>query len=210
MGIENNKIIKNFITKEESSLITQWVNELNFIGRESNVHLESVGKSLKGQSHMFDISNTDITNYVTTFQSLSEINKNQLPSFIVDLNNRIAAVMNLPQDHIFLQVIDMKSGGKIKAHYDASVKGYINFKCNISVVSEDYKFYIDKHSIDVEQGDLYCFEASLFKHWSDEFQYDRILLSFGFMIPYSDLGRDINDPYVRMSNRIEKYFMKQK
>jgi len=31
-------------------------------------------------------------------------------------------------------------------------------------------------------------------------------LSFGFVLKYEDLGRDINDPRVRLSKRIEKYF----
>jgi hypothetical protein len=56
---------------------------------------------------------------------------------------------------------------------------------------------------------MYCFEASLFKHWTpNKFDSRRILLSFGFLIPYKDLGRSEEDPRVRLSQRIEKYFQK--
>jgi hypothetical protein len=207
MEIETSKIVRNFISDEEIILITKWANELSFIEKECNVHLDSVGKSLNGQSHMFDISNNEITNYITTFQSLSSTNTSILPDFIVSILNRISESMCLPLENMFLQVIDMKKGGRIKPHYDASYDGYINYKCNISVVSDKYDFYIGNESIEVNQSDLYCFEASLFKHWSDEFVNDRVLLSFGFLVPYIYTGRSINDPLVRLSNRIKKYFM---
>lgn len=207
MEFEDNKIVRSFISDDEIKLITKWVNELSFIEKQSNVHLDSVGKSLNGQSHMFDISNNEITNYITTFQSLSSTNTTELPEFIISILNRISETIEIPLENMFLQVIDMKRGGKIKPHYDASYDGYINYKCNISVISDKYDFYIGNESIEVNQSDLYCFEASLFKHWSDEFVNDRILLSFGFLVPYSYTGRSINDPLVRLSNRIKKYFM---
>ena len=37
----------------------------------------------------------------------------------------------------------MNKGGKINPHYDASIDGYINYKCNISVLSDRYDFFID-------------------------------------------------------------------
>jgi hypothetical protein len=100
----------------------------------------------------------------------------------------------------------MNSGGKVNPHYDSAIDGHINYKCNISVMSDSYNFYVDKEIIEVNEGDLYCFEASLYKHWSDVFLYKRILLSFGFIIPYNVTGRNENDPRVRLSQRIQKYF----
>jgi hypothetical protein len=102
----------------------------------------------------------------------------------------------------------MDMGGKIDPHYDAAVEGYINYKCNLSVLSEDYDFFIDSGSVRVQETDLYGFEASLYKHWTKEFSKRRILLSFGFMIPYSQAGRSDSDPRVRLSRRIEKYFQR--
>jgi len=86
--------------------------------------------------------------------------------------------------------------------------GYINYKCNISVLSEDYDLFIDKESVKVQETDLYGFEASLYKHWTNEFNSRRVFLSFGFVLPYEILNRSKNDPRVRLSKRIEKYFQK--
>jgi hypothetical protein len=57
------------------------------------------------------------------------------------------------------------------------------------VLSEDYKIFIDGSSPVIEQKDLYCFEASLYKHWTEEFNSRRVFLSFGFIVPYSVVGR---------------------
>ena len=102
----------------------------------------------------------------------------------------------------------MNRGGKIDPHYDASVEGYINYKCNLSVLSEDYVMHIDKNEVLIQEGDLYCFEASLYKHWTDPFKSRRIFISFGFLLKYEELGRTPEDPRVRLSNRIAKYFQK--
>jgi len=100
----------------------------------------------------------------------------------------------------------MNKGGKINPHYDASVDGYINYKCNISVFSEDYNLFLDRDYIEIKETDLYGFEASLYKHWTNEFISRRVFLSFGFILPYELLGREENDPRIRLSKRIEKYF----
>jgi hypothetical protein len=102
----------------------------------------------------------------------------------------------------------MNKGGKINPHYDASIDGYVIYKCNISVLSEDYKIFIDDSSPVIGQKDLYCFEASLYKHWTEEFNSRRVFLSFGFILPYGVLGRNESDPRVRLSQRISKYFQK--
>jgi hypothetical protein len=54
---------------------------------------------------------------------------------------------------------------------------------------------------------MYCFEASLYKHWTPEpFNSRRVMLSFGFVLPYEALNRSEDDPRVRLSKRIERYF----
>jgi hypothetical protein len=157
---------------------------------------------------MFDISNTPLTNYITKFQSISDVSKEGLPSFIFNIIDRISEEFNFPKDNVFLQAVDMNKGGKINPHYDASIDGYVNYKCNICVLSEDYDFYVDKGSVKIQESDLYGFEASLYKHWTNEFNSRRVFLSFGFVLKYEDVGRTINDPRVRLSKRIEKYFQK--
>jgi hypothetical protein len=208
MGSENYKIIKNFISDDEVKQIIDWVDSLNPENGDPNYHLSEISKSLRGKSCIIDVSNTDITNYITNFQSVSKVSKQEIPQIIKILFERISKENNLPLDNIFIQAVDMKKGGKIQPHYDASIDGYINYKCNISVLSEDYKIFIDGSSPVIKQKDLYCFEASLYKHWTEEFNSRRVFLSFGFIVPYSVVGRTETDPRVRLSQRITKYFQK--
>ena len=206
MELQPYKIKKNFITKDEASQIVNWIESVKHIGNDSNHHLTELSKTLNGKSYIFDISNTPLTNYITKFQSISDVSDEVLPEFIYVIINRISEEFEFSKDNVFLQAVDMNKGGKINPHYDASVDGYVNYKCNISVLSEDYDFYVDKDSVRIEETDLYGFEASLYKHWTNEFNSRRVFLSFGFMLKYEDLGRDVNDPRVRLSKRIEKYF----
>jgi hypothetical protein len=136
------------------------------------------------------------------------VSKEPLPEFIYKLIDKISETFKFPKDNIFLQAVDMKKGGKINPHYDASIDGYVNYKCNISVLSEDYDLYVGKESVKIQESDLYGFEASLYKHWTNEFNSRRVFLSFGFVLKYEYVGRTINDPRVRLSKRIEKYFQK--
>ena len=200
------KLIKNFISKEESTQILNWVDSLDHKGNDSNYHLSELSKDLKGKSCIFDISDTPLTNYISKFQSISDVSKDPIPDFIYDIIERISNKFGFSKDHIFLQAVDMNKGGKINPHYDASIDGYINYKCNISVLSEDYNLFLDKDCICIEEKDLYGFEASLYKHWTNEFNSRRVFLSFGFILPYGLLGREENDPRIRLSKRIEKYF----
>ena len=208
MESENYKIVKNFISDDEVNLIVDWVDSLNPEDGDPNYHLSEISKTLKGKSCIIDISKTEITNYITNFQSVSKVSKQEVPTIVKTIFKRISEENNLPLDNIFIQAVDMKKGGKIQPHYDASIDGYINYKCNISVLSEDYKIFIDGSSPVIKQKDLYCFEASLYKHWTEEFNSRRVFLSFGFIVPYSVVGRTETDPRVRLSQRITKYFQK--
>jgi hypothetical protein len=202
----NYKLVRNFISEEETKLIIKWVDSLNHVGNDPNYHLSELSKSLNGKSCIFDISQTEITKYITKFQSVSDVSTDKLPDFIYNIIDRISTNFNFPKEHIFLQAVDMNKGGKIKPHYDASIDGYINYKCNISVLSEDYNIYIDDEQELINETDLYCFEASLYKHWTNEFNSRRVFLSFGFILPYEILKRDENEPRIRLSRRISKYF----
>ena len=208
MGSENYKIIRNFISDDEVKLIIDWVDSLNPEDGDPNYHLSEISKVLKGKSCIIDISNTELTNYITNFQSVSKVSKQEVPQIIKTIFDRISKENNIPLDNIFIQAVDMNKGGKIQPHYDAALDGYINYKCNISVLSEDYKIFIDGSSPTIKQKDLYCFEASLYKHWTEEFNSRRVFLSFGFLVPYHVLNRNENDPRVRLSQRITKYFQR--
>lgn len=208
MESKNYKIVKSFITDSEVTLILDWLKTLNHSGDDANFHLKEISKSLKGKSYIFDVSKTDKTKFITKFQSVTDVSTDTPPDFIFDIINRISEEINLPKDNIFFQIVDMNKGGKIAAHYDASIDGIINYKCNISVLSDDYDFFIDNEKINIKEKDMYCFEASLYKHWTEEFNNRRVFLSFGFLVPYSTTNRTENDPRVRLSKRIERYFMK--
>ena len=200
---------KNFIDAEETAKIVDWVSSLGFSIGQPNHHLDKLSKSLNGGIAMFDISKTELTRYITEFQSISSVIKSDVPDFIYTIRDRISAQLEILVDHSFLQVVDMSTGGKVQKHYDAAAEGHINYKCNISVISEPYDFCIDQDTLNIQSSDLYCFEASLYKHWTPKpFTSRRILLSFGFMLPYHVLSRDLEDPRVRLSNRISKYFQK--
>jgi hypothetical protein len=206
--LETYKIKRKFISEDEVNQIVEWIDSVNHSGNDSNHHLTELSKTLNGKSYIFDISNTPLTNYITKFQSISDVSKEGLPSFIFNMINRICDEFKFPKDHIFLQAVDMNKGGKINPHYDAAIDGYVIYKCNVSVLSEDYELFLDKKSINIQQTDLYGFEASLYKHWTNEFNSRRVFLSFGFVLPYEILNRNENDPRVRLSKRIRKYFQK--
>jgi hypothetical protein len=203
---KNHKIIKGFLNDNEIKPIIDWVNSIDHVQKTNYGHLVEIGKALKGNSHMFDISKTESTKKVTTMQSGDDVMSEDVPQFITELVDRVAKSAGIPAKNVFMQVVDTNKGGKIKAHYDIGINGFIIYKCNLSVLSEDYQFHVDGDCINVEQGDLYCFEASLYKHWTNnEFNSRRVLLSFGFVLPYEVLGREVNDPRIRLSQRIEKY-----
>jgi hypothetical protein len=203
------KVFKHFIDETETGQIVDWVSGLDFSKGQPNHHLDEISQFLNGGSVMFDISQSIQTDYITRFQSISDVIKTGVPEFIIQLQTRISNQIGIPTEHGFLQAVDMYKGGHIQKHYDAAIDGYINYKCNISVLAEHYDFCIGEDTLTVQQGDLYCFEASLYKHWTPTaFNSRRVMLSFGFLLPYSVLGRDDNDVRVRLSKRIEKYFQK--
>jgi hypothetical protein len=206
MESQSYKIIKSFITETERDLILDWLKNTNHTGNPQNKHLQRLSETLRGSVMIFDISNNDLTNYITNFQSVTTPTTEKIPDFLTDITQRVAKKLNLSTENIFLQIVDMNKGGKIDKHYDASIDGFITYKCNISVISEDYVFNIDKDKLNIEAGDLYCFEASLYKHWTDEFNYRRVLLSIGFILPYSHLNRTEDEPRIRLGKRIQKYF----
>ena len=82
-----------------------------------------------------------MTNYITNFQSVSEV-LSDVPDIIYKLISKISNQFNLPSNNVFLQVLDMNKGGKINPHYDASISGYINYKCNNIIISMTFKRFI--------------------------------------------------------------------
>lgn len=207
MESKNHQKFSRFLTSSEKAQILDFIDflKLDFVPR--NHHLRELIGRLNGMSYMFDLSKSEISSKIAEYQSGGAVIDLELPLVFHKLSERITQQVSINPQHAFLQIVNMQTGGIIGPHYDAAFNGFINFKCNVSVLAEDYLFAIDNELVCIEQGDLYCFEASLHKHWTPEpFTSRRVLLSFGYMIPYSELGRDIHDPRVRLSQRIEKYF----
>lgn len=197
----------NFITVEEATEIRLVVEKLlQSPGVIENRHLFSVANSLEGEQFMFDLSGSKESSILSTYQSAGQVMTQAPDSLFIELMKRIATKLNISSDSVFLQVLRQEAGGSILPHYDSALKGFITYKCNIAVQSEDYQLFLEDKPFGITQLDLYCFEASLYKHRTDAFKKRRIILSYGFILPYGDLGRDQNCPRVRLSQRIIKYF----
>jgi hypothetical protein len=198
--------IESFISDSDKSEIISYVSGLKRDSKIDNLHIGTVASKLRGDSFMFDISRTEISAKLSNFQSSNNLVNLELPEIIYHLLDKISTTLGINKDHVFLQILVQDRGGLIHPHYDSSIDGWITYKCNISVQSENYILFIDSDQLNIKEGDLYCFEASLYKHWTNPFTNKRIILSFGFILPYRDLGRDENCPRVRLSRRILKYF----
>jgi uncharacterized protein (UPF0335 family) len=208
MEPQNHKVIKNFVNEEELKELLNWIETLEAEKADPNQYLININQDLKGNSIIFDISKTEITKYVTQFHSISKVLNDPLPDSVIDLMKKIMNKLNIIGNHIFLQIADTRVGSKIAPHYDASIPGYINYKCNLSVLSDDYAIHVGSDVLEIQQGDLYTFEASLYKHWTEAFSSRRVFMSFGFILPYEDLKRTKDDPRCRMSERIQRYYQK--
>lgn len=208
----NHKQFPNFLKEDEQDLVIEHVNSINHKSKANNKHLKHLVRKLQGSAHMYDISKNEITKEITTYQSGgNDVMKEELPEIFYSIQERITKTIGIPNQNSFLQIVDMNKGGTVGAHYDASLDGYVNYKCNISLMGEDYTFVIDNKEIHIKEGDLYSFEASLYKHWTlKPFTSRRILLSYGFILPYKDLGRDEDDPRIRLSKRIRRMFQRSK
>ena len=208
MKQNNFKKFSDFLNQTERLEILDFINNLEIdLDEIQNLHINEVASKLNGTAYMFDLSQTKVSKYLSNFQSSNQvIDKSILPKIFYQMMDKISSTIDIPLENSFLQIIKMKKGGKIRKHYDTAYPSFINYKCNISLLSEDYTFFTSQQNINIKQNDLYCFEASLYKHWTDEFEQDRILLSYGFGLSYETLGRTKEEPIVRMSNRIFKYF----
>jgi hypothetical protein len=202
------KKINNFIFNNEKSEIISFIENIDIQSNIENKHINEVASKLNGDSFMFDITKTDLSKKLSTYQSSENLIGNDIPYLFIEILDRISKKLNIKKDNVFLQILNQDSGGYIYPHYDSAIDGYITYKCNICVVGDDYELFVGDDILNISQGDLYCFEASLYKHWTNPFNSRRIILSYGFILPYTDLGRDENDPRVRLSKRILKYFQK--
>lgn len=199
MEHSNHKIICDFLSADERIKVMEYVNDLNSAS-ETNHATDKLRRSW-----IFDLTKNVLSKKISDFQSGAHVSCANLPQNILKIAWRIAALIGIPADNVVLQIIDISAGIPIDPHYDITAMGYINYKCNICVQSEDYSFNTDKEVLNIRVGDLHCFEASLYRHWTRATT-RRVLLSFSFILPYAALGRCASDPRVRLSERIQRIF----
>ena len=73
MEINNHRIIRDFISDNEVKSILDWIDEITHVQKADNHHIIELGKKLNGNSHMFNISKNELTDYVTNFQSGNDV-----------------------------------------------------------------------------------------------------------------------------------------
>jgi hypothetical protein len=100
MESKNYKIVKSFISKDERKKILDWIESTHQSGVATNIHLSRLADSLKGRLLMFNQSKTELTNYITNFQTISDVSTDEVPEFILDIQKRIADYFNF-ELHIF-------------------------------------------------------------------------------------------------------------
>ena len=90
MEFKNNILINNFISKKEKKILIDQINTIKHIPNPNNIHIQEVRKNLNGNSYMFDISNTVVTNYITSFQSGNDtISDTIIPDIIYKIIDKL-------------------------------------------------------------------------------------------------------------------------
>jgi hypothetical protein len=193
-------ICPNFISPDEVGFIKSF--EKPALNEIQNYHIKSVADAVKGWSIMMDFSRTEVSKEVTGFQGDGTLVES-VPDYYKQLGHRIAEGVGISAEHMFFQYILVGPGGQIRKHYDAGKPGYVTYKCNICVEGpEDDVIFVGTETLPVTPLGLYCFEANFYKHWMNTSDVPRIHLSYGYLVPYADLGWDENNSRVRLSNRI--------
>ena len=204
----NLKKVENFISPQEAETIIAF-SSFNPVYTIENEHIKSVNDETAGWSIMCDLTKSNLSKAISKFQGDGTLIES-VPSIFHDLSHRIANVLAINQDHVFFQYIVLGINGMVRKHYDAGVPGFITYKCNICVDGPDKdSIYIDDSVINLTKFDLYAFEANLYKHWMDRSDVRRIHLSYGFMLPYDELGWNQDNPRVRLSNKLYDRYMKK-
>lgn len=204
----NFKQIKNFITDKEREAILEFASQEPEKKDIENDHIRKINDLTKGWSTLYDVTKTDVSKQISKFQGDATV-VDTIPEIFLELGARIAD-QNIDPTNVFFQYIVVNSGGKVYKHYDAGMPGYITYKCNICVDGpEPDEIYVGKDKFELENKDLYCFEANFYKHWLETSDTKRVHLSYGFIIPYSAFGWDEEDSRVRLSNRIWQKFIKE-
>jgi hypothetical protein len=207
----NFKLIKDFISTTEQTEVLNYGELQQDVVYENieNIHVKAVNEQIKGSSITCDMTGTEISKAAAKYQGDTTCVP-FVPELFYNIKDRISNEIGINKEHVFFQFLQLKSGGAVPMHYDVSAPGYITYKCNIPVIGpETDEVYIDKSIFSFPMLSLYCFEANLYKHWANACAQKRIILSYGFIVPYADLGWKESDGRVRLSNKLWKIFIKK-
>jgi hypothetical protein len=174
-----------------------------------SVHVRDLYEATKGYTVLCDLTKTEVSKEISKLQGDATV-VDAVPDIFADLANKIGSKLSISTEHVFVQYIKVGKNGKVGKHYDVGLPGHVTYKCNICVDGpQNDVIYVGKEKFVINNYDLYCFEANLFKHWMDAREETRTHLSYGFLLPYESLGLDSDSPRARLSNRIFKaYFSK--
>lgn len=197
-------VISDFLAKNEQLEIKEYASSMPK-AEIFNEHIREVNDRIKGKSILCDLTKTSISKNISKFQGdATEVQ--EVPAIMRMIGCRIAEKLKISAEHTFVQCIASGDGGQVAPHYDAAMPGYITYKCNVAIEGPKKDLiFIAGRAVEIQPGDLYCFEANLYKHWANTAP-PRILLSYGFLLPLQVLGWNKDDPRVRMSDRIWNKF----
>lgn len=198
---------QNFINEKEISDIIQYSDSICPKYEIENEHIRTVNDATNGWSILHDLTKTPESKNISSFQG-DGTQVDNIPGIFKELADRISESLNINKDHTFFQLIMLGENGKVSSHYDVGLPGLITYKCNICVEGPETDcIYVDKNRLEIKRSDLYCFEANFFKHWMPKSEARRIHLSYGFLLPYTDLGWNDDSSRVKLSNKIWKIFV---
>jgi hypothetical protein len=172
-----------------------------------NSHISFINKESKGWQVICDLNKTFLTKSIVPYQG-DATQRDSIPSVYHIIAKRIADILDLANTNTFCQYIFLGKNGRVAPHYDAGMPGYVTYKCNIYLEGPDDYLIVGKERSLIKKGDLYCFEANLYKHWMEASNVERTHLSYGYILPYSHFGIDSRNPRVRLSNRVWERFQK--
>lgn len=192
----------DFITSAEQQEIARYIRSYKpEIAEVGNERVRYLTEETKGFSAVYDFTKTELSKKIALIQSDNRVLE-EVPPIFHELKRRIAEALNIKDADVFMQGILVGQDGRVAPHYDAAPHGYITYKCNVVISGpKDDTIYIDKEKITLNDLDLYAFEANFYKHSMDAAE-ERIVLSYGFILPYSDLGWDENSPRVKLSDKV--------
>lgn len=196
-------VINNFITQDEKQEMSECIRSYRVHDVDmGNKQVRYITEQTKGFTAIYDFSNTDLTRQIARVQSDNR-ELGEVPPIFHEVKDRIAKALNINTDHSFVQGILLGKGGRVSKHYDAGIPGYITYKCNVVITGpKDDMLYVDKEKWAINELDLYAFEANFYKHWLDASDEERVVASYGYIIPYADLGWESDSPRVKLSDKV--------